>query len=150
MNSIKESDGEYDPNLNEMGENVRRSVVFKQIKILKTFMESEQFFWDHSKLILYFKTNLYKIASKYLILKQSTISSNLFINNLKILNLYRSHVKRMQTYSGLKTNNVVIDYNYFLTFLPKWKFFILQWKLFLLQWRIFPRSKIMVDYGRLW
>lgn len=106
MNSLKESEDEDEPRLNEIASNTTdpnetiriikhykkilktknikvRNIAGKQSQLLKWFKESEEFFetagLSHSN--IYFKINLYKLLTKYPVLKKSSLSSHYLKNN---------------------------------------------------------------------
>ena len=62
-------------------------LVAEQGQILKKIKKSDQFLETvHlSKSNIYFKNNVCKFATKYLLLKNSTLSSNYFENNFKMI-----------------------------------------------------------------
>ena len=107
---IKESDDEYHPNLDEMGENISKledvitviklyeeiikmqkqqiiSLLSQQGQILKKNKYLGGVVWDYglSKLTIYCKINLDKVFSKYPILKKSALSSHYFKNNVNFI-----------------------------------------------------------------
>ena len=106
---IKESDDEYHPNLDEMGENISKlEDVITVIKLYEEIikMQKQQIIsllaqqghilkkkylggvvWDHglSKLTIYCKINLHKVFSKYPILKKLALSSHYFKNNINFI-----------------------------------------------------------------
>ena len=157
MKSIKESDDEYDPNLNEMGENVRISnyaktvikwyedfIKAQKMKIislvgqkLNTIENSEQLYGtaDLSKSAIYFESMRTCLSPNTRFRK----SPHYHPTTLKTMSkLKRLFVKRIQMYSGLKIVMLYINtINSYYQLFPVAKFFLPVVKVFFSHCEIF-------------
>ena len=160
LKSIKESDDEYDPNLNEMGENVRISnyaktvikwyedfikaqkmkiisLAAKQGQKLNTFENSEQLYGtaDLSKSAIYFESMRTCLSPNTRFRK----SPHYHPTTLKTMSkLKRLFVKRIQMYSGLKIVMLYINtINSYYQLFPVAKFFLPVVKVFFSHYEIF-------------
>ena len=157
LKSIKESDDEYDPNLNEMGENVRISnyaktvikwyedfIKAQKMKIislvgqkLNTIENSEQLYGtaDLSKSAIYFESMRTCLSPNTRFRK----SPHYHPTTLKTMSkLKRLFVKRIQMYSGLKIVMLYINaINSYYQLFPVAKFFLPVVKVFFSHCEIF-------------